>query len=85
MEFKHYSVMLKECMEGLALRPDGIYIDGTAGGAGHSSRIAQKLTTGHLYGIDRDADAIAAATERPSPLAPQRETKRTAVTACTTR
>ena len=43
MEFKHYSVMLEECMDGLKIRPDGIYIDGTAGGAGHSSAIAERL------------------------------------------
>lgn len=67
MEFKHYSVMLKECMEGLALRPDGIYIDGTAGGAGHSSAIAEALTTGRLLAFDRDPDAVAEATRRLAP------------------
>lgn len=68
MEFSHYSVMLNECIEGLAIRPDGIYIDGTCGGAGHSSEIAKRLTEGGLLlGIDRDPDAIAAATERLAP------------------
>lgn len=63
-EFHHIPVLLNECLEGLDIKPDGIYVDGTLGGAGHSSRIAARLTTGHLYGIDRDSDAIAAATER---------------------
>lgn len=64
MEFKHYSVMLNETIEQLNIRPDGIYVDGTLGGAGHSSEIAKRLTTGRLIGIDQDADAIAAASER---------------------
>lgn len=64
MEFKHYSVMLNETIEQLSIRPDGIYVDGTLGGAGHSSEIAKRLTTGRLIGIDQDADAIAAASER---------------------
>ena len=64
MEFKHYSVMLNETIEQLNIRPDGIYMDGTLGGAGHSSEIAKRLTTGRLIGIDQDADAIAAASER---------------------
>ena len=68
MEFSHYSVMLNECIEGLDIKPDGIYIDGTCGGAGHSSEIAQRLTDGGLLlGIDRDPDAIAVATERLAP------------------
>ncbi|MBR6303963.1 MAG: 16S rRNA (cytosine(1402)-N(4))-methyltransferase RsmH [Lachnospiraceae bacterium] len=70
MEFKHYSVMLEETIEELKIKPDGIYMDGTLGGAGHSSEIAKRLTTGHLYGIDQDAAAIETATER---LAPYRE------------
>lgn len=65
--FGHVSVLLKETVEGLAVKPDGIYVDGTLGGAGHSSVIAARLTTGRLIGIDQDADAIAAATERLSP------------------
>ena len=64
MEFVHYSVMLNETIEQLNIKPDGIYLDGTLGGAGHSSVIAGKLTTGHLYGVDQDAAAIEAASER---------------------
>lgn len=64
MEFKHYSVLLNECLEGLNIKPDGIYADGTAGGAGHSKEIAKRLTTGRLIAIDRDPDAIKVATER---------------------
>lgn len=64
MEFKHYSVMLNETIEQLNIRPDGIYVDGTLGGAGHSLEICKRLTTGRLIGIDQDADAIAAASER---------------------
>ena len=67
MEFKHYSVMLEETIEELKIKPDGIYMDGTLGGAGHSSEIAKRLTTGHLYGIDQDAAAIETATERLKP------------------
>ena len=54
MEFKHTSVLLNECIEGLNIKPDGIYVDGTAGGAGHSVNIAKHLTTGTLIAIDRD-------------------------------
>lgn len=64
MEFKHYSVLLNECLDGLNIKPDGIYADGTAGGAGHSKEIAKRLTTGRLIAIDRDPDAIKVATER---------------------
>ena len=66
-EFHHVSVLLQECLEGLNMRPEGIYVDGTLGGAGHSSRIAQRLTTGRLIGIDRDPVALAAAGERLKP------------------
>lgn len=66
-EFHHVSVLLEECIEGLAIKPDGIYVDGTLGGAGHSSRIAAKLTTGRHIGIDRDPVALKAATERLAP------------------
>ena len=66
-EFHHVSVLLEECLEGLAIKPDGIYVDGTLGGAGHSSRIAAKLTTGRLIGIDRDPVALKAAGERLAP------------------
>ena len=66
-EFHHVSVLLQECLDGLNIRPDGIYVDGTLGGAGHSSRIAERLTTGRLIGIDRDSVALAAAGERLKP------------------
>lgn len=67
-EFHHISVLLEECIEGLAIKPEGIYVDGTLGGAGHSSRIAAELTTGKLIGIDRDPIALAAAGERLKPF-----------------
>ena len=63
-EFHHVSVLLDECIEGLNIKPDGIYVDGTLGGAGHSRQIAKRLTTGRLIGIDRDQVALAAARER---------------------
>ncbi|MBQ4600694.1 MAG: 16S rRNA (cytosine(1402)-N(4))-methyltransferase RsmH [Oscillospiraceae bacterium] len=66
-EFYHVSVLLQECIDALDIKPDGIYVDGTLGGAGHSSRIAQKLTTGTLIGIDRDPVALQAAAERLAP------------------
>ena len=66
-EFYHVSVLLEECIEGLAIKPDGIYVDGTLGGAGHSSQIAKRLTTGRLIGIDRDPVALKAAGERLAP------------------
>ena len=68
MEFSHRSVLLDECIEGLAIRPDGIYVDGTAGGGGHSFAIASKLKEGKLIAIDRDEAAIAAASARLAPL-----------------
>ena len=64
MEFHHKSVLLDECLEGLNIREDGIYADGTLGGGGHSSEIIKRLTTGRLIGIDRDMDAIKAASAR---------------------
>jgi len=66
-EFHHVSVLLEECIDGLAIKPDGIYVDGTLGGAGHSSRIAARLTTGMRIGIDRDTTALRAARERLAP------------------
>ncbi len=63
-EFHHISVLLQECIDGLDIKPDGIYVDGTLGGAGHSSQIAARLTTGRLIGIDRDPIALKAAGER---------------------
>lgn len=67
MEFSHIPVLLQECLEGLAIKPDGIYIDGTAGGAGHSSEIAKRLQTGRLLAFDKDPDAVAIATQRLAP------------------
>lgn len=65
MEFEHISVLPEEVIAGLAIKPDGIYVDCTLGGAGHSSRIASQLNeNGHLIGIDQDEDAIKVATER---------------------
>lgn len=67
MEFKHKSVLLNECIENLNIRPNCIYVDGTLGGGGHSYHILEKLNgTGTLIGIDRDTDAIKAATEKLS-------------------
>ena len=68
-EFHHVSVLLDESIEGLNIKPDGIYVDGTLGGAGHSSQIAKRLTTGRLIGIDRDPVALKAAGERLAPYA----------------
>jgi len=67
--FHHISVLLEECLEGLAIKPDGIYLDGTLGGAGHSGQIAKRLTTGRLIGIDRDPVALQVAGERLAPYA----------------
>lgn len=67
MEFKHVSVLLDECIEGLAIKPDGIYCDGTAGGAGHSREIAKRLDAqkgGKLIAVDRDPEAVAVAAKR---------------------
>ena len=66
-EFHHVSVLLEECIQALNIKPDGIYVDGTLGGAGHSSRIAALLTTGRLIGIDRDPVALEAAGKRLEP------------------
>ena len=65
MEFNHYSVLLEECIENLNIKPDGVYVDGTLGGAGHSYQICQRLSEkGRLVGIDQDKDAICAASKR---------------------
>lgn len=64
MEFHHISVLLNECIDSLNIKPDGIYVDGTLGGAGHSYEICKRLTTGRLIGIDQDMNAINAATKR---------------------
>lgn len=67
MEFNHVSVLLDECIEGLSIRPDGIYVDCTVGGAGHSTEIVKRLEKGgRLIAIDKDADALMAAGERLS-------------------
>ena len=68
-EFYHVPVLLDECIQALNIKPDGIYVDGTLGGAGHSSQIAARLTTGRLIGIDRDPKALKAASERLAPYA----------------
>ena len=68
-EFHHVSVLLHESVDALNIRPDGIYVDGTLGGAGHSFEIAGRLTTGRLIGIDRDETALAAAGARLAPFA----------------
>ena len=70
MEFKHTSVLLEEVIDNLNIKPNGIYLDGTLGGGGHSFHIAEKMTEGgRLIGTDQDADAIAAATKRLEPFA----------------
>lgn len=64
MSFNHVSVLLKECIEGLNIKPNGIYVDGTLGGGGHSFKILQLLDKGILIGVDQDTDALKAATEK---------------------
>lgn len=64
MRFKHETVMMLECIQGLNIRSGGIYVDGTLGGGGHSFQIAQQLTTGRLISVDKDEDALAAGGER---------------------
>ena len=64
MEYRHYSVLLKESIEALNIKPDGVYVDGTLGGGGHSLEIAKRLTTGRLIAIDRDSRALVRAGER---------------------
>lgn len=69
MEFRHKSVLLEETIENLNIKPDGIYVDGTLGGAGHAYEVAKRLTEGgRLIGIDQDADAIVAASQKLEPL-----------------
>lgn len=68
-DFYHISVLLQECIDGLSIKPDGIYVDGTLGGAGHSGQIVRRLDTGVLVGIDRDPVALKAAGERLAPFA----------------
>ncbi|MDE6516298.1 MAG: 16S rRNA (cytosine(1402)-N(4))-methyltransferase RsmH, partial [Acetatifactor sp.] len=64
MEFKHYSVMLRETIDYLNIKADGIYLDGTLGGGGHAWEVCSRLVQGHFYGIDQDDAAIAAAGQR---------------------
>lgn len=66
MEFSHIPVLLEQCIEGLNIKPDGTYLDGTCGGAGHSREIAKRLDGGRLIGIDRDPEAVRTASERLS-------------------
>ena len=68
MEFSHKSVLLQECIDGLNIKSEGIYVDGTAGGAGHSWEIAKRLTTGRLFALDKDPAAVEVATERLAPF-----------------
>ena len=68
MGFEHIPVLLDECIDGLAIKPNGIYVDCTAGGGGHSFAIASHLTTGRLISIDRDREAIEACTKRLEPV-----------------
>ncbi|MEA4965802.1 MAG: 16S rRNA (cytosine(1402)-N(4))-methyltransferase RsmH [Oscillospiraceae bacterium] len=64
MEFCHKPVLLQECLDGLAIKEDGVYVDGTLGGAGHSSELVKRLKSGRLIGLDRDRTALDAAGER---------------------
>ena len=64
MEFSHIPIMLKECINGLNIKSNGIYVDGTMGGAGHSSEIIKKITTGKLIGIDKDSEALSVCKQR---------------------
>lgn len=64
MEFQHYSVLLRETIEELHIKPEGIYVDGTLGGGGHAYQVCSRLTTGHFFGIDQDEAAIEAAGQR---------------------
>ena len=64
MEFKHIPVLLNECIDGLKINPQGIYVDCTVGGGGHSEKILEKLTSGKLIAIDRDCEAIESSKKR---------------------
>lgn len=68
LHFSHVPVLLDACLEGLNIRPDGIYVDGTAGGAGHSRAIAERLYGGRLIALDKDPDAVAVASSRLAPF-----------------
>ncbi|MBC8580297.1 16S rRNA (cytosine(1402)-N(4))-methyltransferase RsmH [Zhenhengia yiwuensis] len=72
MEFKHVSVLLEECIEGLAIKPDGTYADGTLGGAGHAKEVCKRLSKkGHFIGIDQDTNALKVSKERLAEVAPE--------------
>ena len=64
MDFKHQPVLLRECIKALSIDPEGVYVDGTAGGGGHSTAIAERLSTGKLICLDRDPEAVRAVSER---------------------
>lgn len=66
MDFKHISVLLEETIEGLRIKPDGTYVDGTLGGGGHAFEVCKRLENGHFFGIDQDDAAIEAASKRLS-------------------
>ena len=68
INFSHRSVLLDECMDGLNIKPDGVYVDGTAGGGGHSFEIARRLVGGRLICIDQDSAAIEAASKKLAPF-----------------
>lgn len=68
LTYEHYSVLLEETIEQLHIKPDGIYVDGTLGGGGHALEVCRRLESGHLYGIDQDGEAIAAAGKRLEPF-----------------
>lgn len=78
-EFHHKPVLLNECIEGLNIREGGVYVDGTLGGGGHSSEILKRISTGSLIGIDRDTDAIFAATNRIHASLPEKKAHFTAL------
>ena len=72
MKFEHVSVLLNECIEGLAIKPNGTYVDGTLGGAGHARVVCSYLTEeGHFIGIDQDKNALAVSTERLKDVKPK--------------
>ena len=68
MEFKHIPIMLTECLDNLNIKPNGIYVDGTLGGAGHSQEILKRIPDGHLIGIDKDDEALSVSRERLSKI-----------------
>ena len=72
MKFEHVSVLLDECIEGLAIKPNGTYVDGTLGGAGHASVVCEYLSeAGHFIGVDQDKNALAVSSERLKEVKPK--------------